>query len=257
VQRVADLPRPLLLAFDVDGTLAPIVDDPAAARVSRPTLQALRLLARQRAIHVALVTGRDAKSLAAVVPVRGFYRAVEHGGVVIAPGERATRGRLKPSERAKLDAFAQWVREHAVPEGARLELKPRARVVHVRALARRAPQRATQLLRAARREARKVGLVAREGRAVVEAELTPGDKGTALRKLCRRARARGVVYVGDDLTDVPAIAVARELGGLGFFVSSHERSRPRGATAVLGGPGVVDAFVRGLSRALAGTHPAG
>ncbi|MAC25785.1 MAG: trehalose-phosphatase, partial [Myxococcales bacterium] len=41
-ERLRRLPRPLLVGLDVDGTLAPIVADPAAARIPEATQQLLR-----------------------------------------------------------------------------------------------------------------------------------------------------------------------------------------------------------------------
>ena len=86
--RIVGLPRPLLLAFDVDGTLAPIVARPERARVPTATRRVLAHLAASRGIDVALVTGRDAASLRRVVRVARVWRALEHGRLVVAPGER-------------------------------------------------------------------------------------------------------------------------------------------------------------------------
>ncbi|MGD8862598.1 MAG: trehalose-phosphatase [Myxococcales bacterium] len=252
LERILALPRPLLLAFDVDGTLAPILDDPAAARVPVDTGKALRRLAGRRGLRVALVTGRDARSLAQMVRVPGAFRAVEHGRVVIAPGQRAGGGRLSREEHAKLDAFEQWVRKRAVPAGGELEVKAAARALHVRKLERRDPDRAAGLLAEAARMARTAGLSPRPGRAVLEAELSAGDKGIALANLVRQTRAKGVMYAGDDLTDRPAIAKASELGGVGLFVKSPERRRtPRGASGALRDQHEMGVLVRELADALA------
>ena len=51
-----DLERPLLLAFDVDGTLAPIVRDPDLARIPERTLSVLQALARAPTLVLALIT---------------------------------------------------------------------------------------------------------------------------------------------------------------------------------------------------------
>jgi trehalose 6-phosphate phosphatase len=234
VERIAGLPRPLLLAFDVDGTLAPIVDEPAAARVPAAIERALRKLQQRRGLRVALVTGRDAAALSALVKIPGAYRAVEHGRVVLAPGQRSAVQRVTTAQRARLDAFATWAEREAVPLGAELEHKASSRALHVRRLERDDPQLARKLLAAAARVARAQGLSPRPGRAVLEAELESGDKGDALDALVRKTRAAGVLYAGDDLTDRPAIQRAVELGGLGIFVRSPDRPRaPRGASASL------------------------
>lgn len=249
VARAKGLPRPLLVAMDVDGTLAPIVDDPDAARIPPDTARSLRALAGARGMRVALVTGRDARSLGRMAWLGEIYRAVEHGRRLLAPGDRAgRRPRLPPEDRQRLDGFAAWADEHALPHGARLERKDGAVALHVRELAVRAPARAKRLLDQAKAAAIANQLHPRRGRNVLEAELEAGDKGAALRTIHRKLRAKGVVYAGDDLTDAPAIRTAVELGGIGLFVRSKERPRPpRGATAALAGTEAVAAFLDGLA----------
>lgn len=250
-RRIAALPRPLLVALDVDGTLAPIVRDPKAARVPAKTRAVLTTLARRRGVRLALVTGRDAAALARLVKVPGAYRALSHGRVVVPPGARVREPRVDAATRARLDAFAAWARANARPRGARLERKAGAFAVHVRALAARAPDAARSVLAAARREARVLGLHARDGRSVVEVEAEAGDKGDALAALARATRARGVLYVGDDLTDVPALRRAVALDGVGVFVRSPERpKKPRGVTAAVDGPEAVAALLARLEGAL-------
>jgi trehalose-phosphatase len=251
VARIARMPRPLLLAFDVDGTLAPIVDDPHAARVPAATARMLAALSRVPGVRVALVTGRGARSLSRVVRVEGAFRAVEHGRVVIAPGEPVRDTPIGARERARLDRFERWARAHAVPLGARLERKPQSRSVHVRAMARRAPDRARRVLAEATRVARAIGLVPRWGRGFTEAAIALADKGHAVATIAKNVGARAVLYAGDDMTDRTAIGRARALGGLGIFVRSSERPRaPRGASAVLSGPDEVTQLLGALVRAL-------
>jgi len=181
-----------------------------------------------------LLTGRDGAALSRMLRLPGTHRAVEHGRLLLAPGERAGGARCTPAERTRLAAFEQWSRVKALPLGAELEKKGSSRALHVRKLARRDPALARRLLAEAAREARALGLEPRAGRAVLEAELAAGDKGKALQQLYRRTRARGVLYAGDDLTDHPALRGAVELGGLGLFVRSPERPRaPRGCSASL------------------------
>ena len=214
IRRIGQLPRPLLVALDVDGTLAPIVDDPAAASVPAQTRRALRSLVSQRGVRVAFVTGRDASSLGRILPVKGAWRALEHGRRIVAPGRSAGRVAVAPADRARLRAFESWARREAVPAGARLERKPGSRALHTRELQRDHRRQAEAWLDRARREARHLGLHVRDGRAVVEVELCAGDKGEALVAIRRASRARGVFYAGDDLTDLPAIREAVASGGV-------------------------------------------
>lgn len=227
IRRIRALPQPCLLALDVDGTLAPIVDDPAAARVPTATRIALRRLAERG--EVAFVTGRDLAGLRRVLGVvPRAWRVVEHGAWTIPPGQKAQRPPASTEDRARLERFAAFVRS---TEG-RLERKPRAAAMHVRGLD---PSVQASLLARAAVRARELGLRVREGRAVVEAELAPGDvpthKGEALAALHTRVATPSVFFAGDDLTDLPAIDYART-HGLGVFIASSERRAPDGVPSV-------------------------
>jgi trehalose 6-phosphate phosphatase len=248
---VAGLPRPLLVAFDVDGTLAPIVDDPAAARVPVATRRLLERIASGPDVHVALVTGRDGASVDAVSGGLATWRAVSHGRVVLAPDQAAEAARLAPEDEARLTAFRRWAEREAVPQGGRIEDKDGAVAVHARVLAQRDPARAEALLDDARTRAEAEGLHVRMGRAVCEAEVEAGDKGTALARLLEATGAQGVFYAGDDLTDVPALALAVDSGGVGVFVRSSEREPPARVSATLDGTDAVVDLLGELARHLA------
>ncbi len=162
---------------------------------------------------------------------------------------RTPRERAK--ERAFLDAFAAWGRAHAVPKGARVEVKHGSRAIHVRELAERDPREARNVLNGARKEARRLGLHARDGRHVVEAETEAGDKGEAIASLLEETECRSVVYAGDDLTDLPAIERAVALGGVGIFVASPEQPKgPEATTLEVKGPEGVKGFLEALAQAL-------
>lgn len=245
VARALALPRPLLVALDVDGTLAPIVDDPAAARIPGATMDTLLALNARGDVIVALLTGRDGPALTAVAPgSEALWRAVEHGRVVLPPGLAAPPADLDPDHLESLDAFAAHARATWVPAGARLEPKASSHAVHVRELS---PAAGDPILDAAEATARALDLHPRRGRAVLEAEASPGDKGQALAKLLDATGAASCVFAGDDLTDAPAIALAAARG-LGFFVRSPERADLPGASAALDGPRAVARFLDALLR---------
>ncbi|MEQ9080847.1 MAG: trehalose-phosphatase [Sandaracinaceae bacterium] len=240
VDAIAHLERPLLVALDVDGTLAPIVEDPSRAKVPTATARTLRHLRTVEGLELALVTGRDAGQLERIVSIPGVWRVVEHGRAIIAPGEKPRGVAVEAEDRRKLARFKSWAHEHAGPRGAHVEEKDASVVVHVRKMAKDDPEGADAVLAEARDAAAELGLCVRDGRAVVEAQLEPFDKGAALRELIEAVGATSVLYAGDDLTDEPAIRVAAARG-FGLFVRSAERERFDEATASLDGPeGVSD-----------------
>jgi trehalose 6-phosphate phosphatase len=246
--RVNELARPVLLGLDVDGTLAPIVEDPEAASVTPSIREVLGRLVELEGLTVALITGRDAAALAYVAPlpaatVARVWRGVEHGRVILAPGEDPEGASVTEEEAARLAAFEAEA-ESLRGEGARLERKPASRAVHVRGLA---DAIGDPLLERAEAMARRHGLTPRRGRAVLEAEVRVGSKRAALEAIADRTDPRSVVFAGDDVTDFEAIAFAASRG-LGAFVRSPERSEgPPEAQLVLDGPAAVDAWLREIA----------
>jgi len=230
LEALLSLERPLLVALDVDGTLSPIVRDPGLAEIPEPTRSVLAELADAPLVELALITGRDLASLSRMEQLDGVWRAVEHGGVVLAPGQTPSRRELTAQQREALDRFRQWVDAHA--RDAFIEYKPQAVAVHVRGLASSDPGRADQILREADELAQSLGLHVRRGKALREAEAVRQDKGSALREIFERSGARSVFFAGDDLTDFPAIDFAAE-HGVGAFVCSEEQRGGASTSAVL------------------------
>jgi trehalose-phosphatase len=231
LERLLGLERPLLVALDVDGTVSPIVRDPDLARIPDATLSILAGLAQAPMVELALITGRDLSSLARMEQLDGIWRAVEHGGIVLGPGQTPSPRELAAEKRDALEQFRRWVDEHA--QGAFIEYKPQAIAVHVRAMAADDPARAERVLQEADTIARSLGLHVRRGKALREAEAERHDKGTALREIFERSRAKSVLFIGDDLTDFPAIEFAAEHGVGAFVHSNEQRGTPPSSATVL------------------------
>ena len=184
--------RPLLVASDYDGVLAPLVGDPSAAVPTPGTGDALARVAAADGVTVALVSGRGVEDLRRVSGFTGPYRWVgSHGAEYDGPltGELAGRRDALAERLGPLVA--------AVP-GARLEVKPASVAVHVRQVA--DPAAAAALLASADAAA-DPSLTKKPGKAVLELAVTDADKGSAVQRLRDELGAAGVVYLGDDLTD--------------------------------------------------------
>jgi trehalose 6-phosphate phosphatase len=211
-----------LLGLDFDGTLAPIVPDPDAARAHPDVPPALARLA-PRLGRVAVITGRPAEVAVEYASLADIDRLVVLGhyglerweaGAVVAPAddpavaEARTRVPALLAELGLADAY--------------VEDKGRAIAVHVR---RAADPRASFDLVAPRLRALagELGLAVEPGRMVVELRPAGGDKGDALRLLVAEQPPSIVVFIGDDLGDLPAFAAVEALrsGGLpGLLVCS-------------------------------------
>ncbi|MET8640073.1 trehalose-phosphatase [Streptomyces sp. NPDC004675] len=260
----AILTRPgrAVLAFDFDGTLAPIVPDPDQARAHPDAVPALAALAPKVAA-VAVVTGRPADVAVryggfAEVPglehlvVLGHYGAERwdaRTGTVDAPvphpGVAAARAELP----ALLEAIGPR-------EGTWIEEKGRAVAVHTRRAG--DPQAAFEALRdplaglAARH-----GLIVEPGRFVLELRPPGMDKGVALLEYAREIGAGAVMYAGDDLGDLSAFAAVDKLrsdGVPGLLVcsgSDEVTELAQRADLVVDGPPGIVRLVRSLADGIA------
>jgi trehalose 6-phosphate phosphatase len=248
----ADLPH-TLIAVDFDGTLAPIVPNPDDSRPLPGAMAALHQLA-ERGAQIAVITGRDARTVLRLgnftdlpgLVIEGLYGA-----------EQWRDGELdSPTAPPELDQLRTelpiLLREHHADPAVWIEDKRLSLVVH----ARRAsdPQAA---LRAVRRPveqlADRLHLEAHPGRGVLELRLAGYDKGSALERLVDRFGPASVLYLGDDLGDLPAfLTIAqlrrRALSAWAIAVGSAEVPQLGAAADLeLDGPDAVVEFLAALA----------
>ena len=218
-------PERVAICLDFDGTIAPIVDDPAAARPLPGVVDLLGPLA-DRYAAVALVSGRPATYLASHAAAPGVRYLGMYGLEEIDQGRVLVDPRLEQARPAVAAAARDLAADPAVAEsGAHLEDKRYAVAVHTRRIA--DPGRwAGPVGEAAARIAAAHDLEVVPGRLVWE--LRPqvhSDKGNAVRRVVEESGARSLLVAGDDLGDLPAFAVAAELGG-GLRVAVRSAEAP-------------------------------
>lgn len=190
-----------LLFLDYDGTLAPIVDDPEAARPHSRAPALLRQLDARYPLWI--VTGRDLDSLASFLdesyPAIGLHGAQK--GIVGGASEHLM------SEEAEISLERL---RNSVPsgDGISVEEKDRTFAVHYREAEDKDEVR--RRLEEWLEDAPPI-LDAIWGKAVVE--LRPGEfsKGTAVCQIADEHPDRTPVYVGDDATDEDAFKALAEL----------------------------------------------
>ena len=221
---------------DVDGTLAPIVEDPADAAVPEDTRETLRALAGRYAL-VACITGRPALEARSIVGVEELTYAGNHGFELLGPGEREPTPDPAVAKRAEAAAtFMDGLEmERLGAGGLRREDKGAIQALHWRGAADEdmAVELATQVAERAERE----GLHPRWGRKVLELRpLTGVDKGSATMRLVEAEGARSALFGGDDRTDLDAFAALRELVSRG----SLERAVCVGVESSEQPPGLAD-----------------
>ena len=200
---------------DIDGTLAPIVDDPEAAAVPPEAQRVLAELAARYRL-VACVSGRRAHAARRMVGVDSITYAGNHGLELLGPGDEHPT--LDPELGHRGSAAAGFVTrldwDHLGAVGLRLEDKGPIQAIHWRGAA--DPETAAQRAREIALLAEEEGLVPHAGRMVLEIRpLATVHKGIAVRRLVESAGAGNAMFGGDDRTDLDAFAALRELIGAG------------------------------------------
>lgn len=261
--------RRLLVALDFDGTLAPIVDDPSAAHIHVDAAEVLdRLAAEVRGI--AVITGRPARQVLALGGLDEVGDAIaEHDRELVVLGQygnerwtshlrRVITPKPPPGLSGLIRELPRLLREADAPD-AWIEEKGLAVAVHTRRLPDPAAafERLLPVLTAAARERR---LVVEPGRMVIEIRAGGTDKGKALSALVSEFEASAVVFVGDDLGDVPAFEAALKVRAAGFpsllvcSGSDEQQTLREIVDVVVDGPDGVMRFLRGLAEDIAAAH---
>jgi trehalose 6-phosphate phosphatase len=178
------------IMLDFDGTLSPIVAEPADARPAPGVAAVLGSLV-DRAVLVAVVTGRP----------EGFVRQALDVPKLEVIGLYGLEG----APPIPADIVAEAAQLVAGLPGTQLEDKRVSLAVHVRSA--RDPDAAHAVVRTALSDiAARSGLVVFEGKRVVELGPPGSRKGAAVAKLLARANPRAALYAGDDLEDREAFA---------------------------------------------------
>lgn len=209
--------RPLGLAFDFDGTLSSIASTPEGAQLYPGVADLLQRA--QKYACVAILTGREIEDGARKINLDGLTYIGTHGlewsdglpwlhEVHIAPGalEHAAAGTYL------LDLVA--ARQAELP-GVIVQRKRVGGSIHYR-LAPDKEQTRQKLLELLAEPARRVNMQLSEGKLIVEIRPPLAiDKGLALRQFAQRNELRGLIFAGDDRTDLDGsmeIAVLRQQG---------------------------------------------
>lgn len=217
---LVDDPQHSVVLVDFDGSLALIVDDPAAAAPLPAAVDALRELAPLLGT-LAVVSGRTVEFLSAALPIDGVTLAGLYGLERSTDGLTSIDPRAEPWVAPIADAAGEA--ERALP-GLLVERKGDLCVtIHFRT----APDRAEEARAVAGELARQYGIEApQRGRMAVELRPpVPVDKGTVAAELAHGAHAG--MFAGDDAGDIPAFAALAELersGSLGHAIRVGVRS---------------------------------
>jgi len=230
----------LLFLSDFDGTLAPIVEDPAAAAPLDGVPESLRELRDADRVAVGLVSGRALADLRERSGVSGVHFAGNHGLELQEPADAADASasageggsepeiEVHPTAESAADAIGAVAEDVAARvaeiDGVRVEDKRVTATVHYRGVDADAVPAVERAVREAVDDA-DAKLRITSGKKIFE--IRPDvdwDKGAAVEWLRDRLVPEGenwlAVYVGDDVTDEDAF---RELDdGVGIAVGREE-----------------------------------
>jgi trehalose 6-phosphate phosphatase len=226
----------VLLLFDYDGTLTPIVERPEKARFAASMKDKLAGLARRPRVTVGVVSGRALAELKSMVSIEGIYYAGNHGLEIegpglswVSPGAEAARPMIK-------DLAARLAAALRGTAGVLVEDKGLGVGVHYRLVApgqEEAVRETFRRLTAPLAEAGKVKITS--GKKVLEVR-PPIDwhKGKAvaairreIMKLLRLDRIM-TVYLGDDRTDEDGFRAVGGLEGWGVYVGGDNPASAAG-----------------------------
>jgi trehalose 6-phosphate phosphatase len=201
--------------FDLDGTLAPIIDRPEQVAVPWRTRELLARIGERYAI-VGIVSGRRAADAKRIVGLERFSYVGNHGFEALLPGrDRAEPAPALAGLEGVAGTFAAGLdRERLDSCGLRLEDKGAIVALHWRGAA--DPPAAESAVALIAAEAEAAGLNTHRGRMVLE--LRPRvdvDKGIALAATIGQAGVGVGFYAGDDRTDADAFRALRRMVDLG------------------------------------------
>ncbi|MGH3520976.1 MAG: trehalose-phosphatase, partial [Haloechinothrix sp.] len=201
IVNVARTPR-LLVACDYDGTLAPIVENPDAARPTPESVGALRSLAGLHETTTAVISGRALRDLATLSRLPAEVHLVGSHGSEFDIGfvhelDAAAR-ELHRKVEVELDKLVDGV------PGVSLEIKPASIAVHVRRASEEDGKRVLDAVHDGPCTWARVTVT--DGKEVVELAVVPTDKGRALDTLRHQVGATAAMFLGDDVTDEKVFA---------------------------------------------------
>lgn len=224
----------LLVACDYDGTLSPIIDNPDEARPTRESVAALRQLAAMPDTHVAVISGRALRDLAALSRLPEEIHLVGSHGTEFDVGFADD---LSPEQRERRDRVLEELNDIARRDrGFVIEPKPAGIAFHYR---KADPEIAAQAIDEVLNGPGKWdGVHLKTGKMVAELSVLDLNKGHALDRLRTDVSAEAVIFAGDDATDEDAFArlAGPDLGlkvGVGPTLARARLDDPQAVAQVL------------------------
>lgn len=205
----------ILLMLDFDGTLVPIVDDPADCYLSPEVRRYLSMVCHTKGFAVAVISGRSLSDIKKRVSVKGLYYSGSHGLEISGPAFNFVHPdavRMRPV----IDGLRKSVAKNmGRTEGLIIEKKPFSFSCHYRMMEKRNVGRTTKkLIALLSQDSVHEHITVMRGKKVIEAiPRIDWSKGNAVQVIMDCLRRKFMpIYVGDDTTDEFAFRVLNDVG---------------------------------------------
>ena len=211
----------VLLLFDYDGTLTPIVDRPDLAVLAPETKGLLAGLSREERFVLGIISGRSLDDVRGRVGVSGLFYAGNHGLEIQGPGLDFTHPAAEELRKTQGRVYARLREELRDAPGVILEDKGLTLSLHYRLTLREDVYNVEEIFAAAVAPFLTEGQVeVVRGKKVLEMRpKVSWNKGSAIAKIAETCGGSAVtVFFGDDVSDEDGFAVVQEGEGIAVLV---------------------------------------
>jgi trehalose-phosphatase len=211
----------VLLLFDYDGTLTPIVARPEIAILPEETRRSLTTLAEMDKFVVGVVSGRGLADLEALVAIPGLVYAGNHGLEISGAGADFVHQDARSFEAALMEIAESLERELAGIPGIVVDNKRLTLTVHFRSTPDSYSNQVDSTVVATAAPYVHAGTMKiTRGKKVVEVRPNlDWGKGQAIEKIREDCGdSPYLVFFGDDQTDEDGFSVVQDAGGLAVFI---------------------------------------
>jgi trehalose 6-phosphate phosphatase len=229
---LVDFPRkrPVALFLDFDGTLVPIMKDPARPCLSPSTKGLLESLQGSERCVVVVTSGRSLADLRQKTRLRGCYHAGSHGLEISGPGMRFVHKAAR-SVKPMIDAICGDLEAetHGL-EGVMIEKKPYSVALHYRSAGAETIQRLRRSLKEkikGQPDYRRLLTVLRGKKVLEIAPRVSWDKGSAALWILEKLGGGYLpICLGDDRTD-ETLFMALDESGITVRVGTSRKTAAR------------------------------
>jgi len=216
----------ILLLFDYDGTLTPIVERPELAELSRETRNMLNSLSRKSRTVVGIISGRSINDLRNRIGLNSIVYAGNHGLEIEGPGIKFLHPVAEEIKTTLSVLYTMLRKALTSVDGTFIEDKGLTLSVHYRQVEEGEKQGEVKTaFEKITGVARMLGRVrTTSGKKVYEVRPPVAwDKGKAVKMLMKDYGKGDVlpIYVGDDLTDEDAFTALRDSKGITVYVGGN------------------------------------